>query len=70
MLTTRTTSPYFSSNKAIAPEAKASSFDIFLMTTGHPSKTIWFTFSSISFNNSAEIFSKWVKSNLKSLSST
>ena len=34
MITTRTTSPYFSPNKAIAPSFNASSLDIDLITTG------------------------------------
>ena len=53
-LTTRTTSPYFSPNKAIAPISLAWACDILSATTSRLSKSKVFTRDSTSSNTDAE----------------
>ena len=54
MSTTRTTSPYFSPNSAIAPSDFASSSGISRVTTSRLSRMALFEISSISLRVSAE----------------
>ena len=54
--TTLTTSPYFSSNKAVAPALMASSLGISLTSTSTPLKIYSLTISSTAVNSSLVIF--------------
>ena len=65
IITTRTISPYFSPNKAIAPVFTASSFGILLITTGMFSLIFLFTIFSTCSTSSSVIFAKWLKSKRK-----
>ena len=60
--TTRTTSPYFSPNRAIAPVFFASSIDISFVTTSRPAAISRFTISSTFAISSSVIGEKCVKS--------
>ncbi len=63
IFTTRTTSPYFSPNRAIAPRARASSRPIRAVETGKSSRTLSLTISSILSICSCSDAVKCVKSN-------
>ena len=65
IMTTRTTSPYFSPNNAIAPNCIASSFDISLITTGMLARIFSFTIFSTCSISSFVIFAKCEKSKRK-----
>ena len=60
--TTRTTSPYFSPNRATAPAALASSMPMTRVTTGLEAKICWLTRSSTALSCSEDRASKCVKS--------
>ena len=62
ILSTRTTSPYFSPNSAMAPEAWASSCDINFVSTSKLARISRLTRASISVSCSGIIASKWEKS--------
>ena len=65
MDTTRTSSPYFSPNSAIAPVFLASSIDITFVTTGRSSAIFSLTIFSTLAISSSDNGEKCVKSNLK-----
>src|SRR2546425_985915 len=60
--TTRTTSPYFSVKRAIAPAAIASWYFISRVCTGRFSQMCWFTSSSMLASTSPAIGPWWLKS--------
>ena len=68
--TTRTSSPYFSPNSAIAPAEIASSGLISRVTTSSLSRISAFTWASISAISSAESGFGWEKSNRRRSSAT
>ena len=62
MFTTRTTSPYFSLKRAMAPVLLASSMGISLASTGQPARTALLTSWETLLSSSAVMAAKWVKS--------
>ena len=62
ILTTRTTSPYFSPNRAMAPSFLASSIGISFVSTRMPPSTSSLTRRLILTSSSAVTAEKWVKS--------
>ena len=65
MFTIRTLLPYFSPNKAIAPNFFASSNVVSIVTTSKAAQIFSFTIRSISANSSAVTCPKWLKSKRK-----
>ena len=70
MSTTRTVSPYFSPNRAMAPVFLASSMSITLVSTGYPSRMDSFTRRFTSLSSSGVMAEKWVKSKRRKSGST
>ena len=70
MSTTRTVSPYFSPNRAVAPVFLASSMSITLVSTGYPSRMDSFTRRFTSLSSSGVMAEKWVKSKRRKSGST
>ena len=60
--TTRTTSPYFSPNSAMAPAAMASSYDIWRMTVAVLLRISALTMASTAWISSGVIGLLWLKS--------